>query len=138
MYLQIVARRWSSTQWRCIKSVITNYYKGLFGQPEENDFSLVENYIEDIPQVTEEETNILLALFTKKEIKDDDVFQMEHNKSPGLYSFPAEFYQVILDIIKPDLMTLFLDFYEEFLPLFTLNFGVITLLPEIKEMIKIQ
>jgi hypothetical protein len=51
---------------------------------------------------------------------------MEHNKAPGPDGFSAEFYLVFWEIIKEDLLILFSDFYEESLPLFSLNFGVIT------------
>ena len=34
-----------------LKSYITNYYKGLFGDPEEGNFTLDESRIADIPQV---------------------------------------------------------------------------------------
>jgi hypothetical protein len=76
-----------------LKTYITNYYKGLFGPPEENNFTLVEDQNQDIPQMTVEENNILTSPFTKEEVKEV-VFQMEHNKAPGLDGFPAEFYQV--------------------------------------------
>jgi hypothetical protein len=76
-----------------LKTYITNYYKGLFGSPEENNFTLVENNNQDIPQVTDEENKLLIAPFIEKEVKEV-VFQMEHNKAPGLDGFPAEFYQV--------------------------------------------
>ena len=120
-----------------LKAYITNYYKGLFGPPEDNNFSMVENQNDDIPEVTEEENNFLVAPLTEREIKEA-VFQMEHNKSPGPYGFPAEFYQVFREIIKADLMSLFMEFHEERLPIYSLNFGVITLLPKIKEATKIQ
>ena len=100
----------------------------MFGQPDENGISLVECRINDIPQVTETENEILISAFTEMEVKEA-VFQMEHNKAPGPDSFPAEFYQVFWEIIKEDLMALFKDFHEERLPLYSLNFGVITLLP---------
>jgi hypothetical protein len=58
---------------------------------------------------------------------------MKHNKAPGPDGFPAEFYQIFWEIIKGDLMALFKDFYEDKLPLFSLNFGTITLLPKQKE-----
>jgi hypothetical protein len=64
------------------------------------------------------------------EIKEA-VFQMEHNKAPRPDGFTAEFYQVFWEIIKEDLLALFSDFYEESLPLFSLNFGVINLLSKI-------
>ena len=104
----------------------------MFGQPDENGISLVECRINGISQVTETENEILISAFTEIEVKEA-VFQMEHNKAPGPDSFPAEFYQVFWEIIKEDLMALFKDFHEERLPLYSLNFGVITLLPKIVE-----
>jgi len=62
---------------------------------------------------------------------------MEHNKAPGLDGFPAEFYQQFWDVIKGDLMNMFHDLHKGDL-LFSLNFGVITLLPKTQEASKIQ
>jgi len=63
---------------------------------------------------------------------------MEHNKAPGPDGFPAEFYQTFWDLIKFDLMELFADFTNRNLPLYSLNFGTIILLPKCKEAITIQ
>lgn len=52
---------------------------------------------------------------------------MEHDKALAPYGLPVEFYQVFWDIIKSDLLALFKEFFEERLPLYSLNFGVITL-----------
>ena len=101
----------------------------MFGQPDENDISLVETRIDDIPQVAETVNEILISAFTEIEVKEA-VFQMEHIKAPGPDGFLAEFYQVFWEIIKKDLMALFKYFHEERLPLYSLNFGVITLLPK--------
>jgi len=76
-----------------LKDHITFYYRNLFGSPTENNFSMVENRVDDIPQVTDEENDILTTMFTEEEIKEA-IFQMEHNKAPGPNGFPAEFYQV--------------------------------------------
>ena len=46
----------------------------------------------DIPQVSEEENEVLVAPFSEEEIRST-VFDMEHNKAPGPNRFPAEFYQ---------------------------------------------
>ena len=54
---------------------------------------------------------------------------MEHNKASGPDGFPVEFYQKFWEIIKGDLMALFAQLQIGELPLFKLNFGVITLLP---------
>jgi hypothetical protein len=56
---------------------------------------------------------------------------MEHNKAPVLDGFPAEFYQVFWGIIKADLLPLFCDLHREALDLYSLNFGIITLIPNI-------
>jgi hypothetical protein len=55
---------------------------------------------------------------------------MKHNKAPNPNDFPAEFYQAFCEVIKGDMMALFNDFHEGKLPLFSLNFGIITLLPK--------
>ena len=120
-----------------LKKYITHYYKNLFGQPDENDISLVESWIDDIPQVTEIENEILISAITETEVKEA-VFQMEHNKAPGPDGFPAEFYQVFWEIIKEDFMALFKDFQKERLSLYSLNFGVITLLPKTVDAKQIQ
>jgi hypothetical protein len=52
-----------------LKSYITNYYKNLFGAPAKNNFSLVEDYRDDIPQVSSEENGILTSIFTEQEVK---------------------------------------------------------------------
>jgi hypothetical protein len=75
-----------------LKSYITNYYRGLFGSPDEGNFSMDETHTDDIPQVSVEENGLLTAPYSKDEVKKA-VFQMEHNKAPGPDGFPAEFYQ---------------------------------------------
>jgi mannosylglycoprotein endo-beta-mannosidase len=69
-----------------IKSHIIRYYKGLFGSPKVAGISLEESQISDIPQVSQEENEILTREFTESEVREA-VFQMEHNKAPGPDSF---------------------------------------------------
>jgi mannosylglycoprotein endo-beta-mannosidase len=83
----------------CLKSHITNYYKNLFGSPEASGTSLSKDQNLDIPQVSQEENDILTDPFTESEVRAA-VFQMEHNKDRGLDGFPAEFYQVFWGILK--------------------------------------
>jgi mannosylglycoprotein endo-beta-mannosidase len=63
---------------------------------------------------------------------------MNLNKAPGPDGFPAEFYQKKLDVIKNDLMALFPQLQKGELPVYKLNFGVITLLPKKENAIQIQ
>jgi mannosylglycoprotein endo-beta-mannosidase len=104
-----------------LKSHITTYYKDIFGQSENLDISLREDQNMDIPQVSLEENDILISLFTESEVREE-VFQMEHNKALGPDGFPAEFYQL----------------HREALDLHSLNFGIITLIPKVNNVIKIH
>jgi hypothetical protein len=83
------------------------------------------------------ENEILTAPFTEKEVFEA-ISQMELNKAPGPDGFPAEFYQKNWEIIKNDLMALFSQFSNGDLPLYKLNFGVITLLPKKENVVQIQ
>jgi hypothetical protein len=98
---------------------------------------LVESLTDDIPQVTAEENRILVEEFTEEEVRKA-VFQMEHNKAPGPDGFPAEFYQSFWDMVKGDLMALFKEFHLGSLPLYSLNFGTIILLPKCAEAVTVQ
>jgi hypothetical protein len=66
------------------------------------------------------------------------IFQMEQNKAPRPDGFPVEFYQACWEIIKYNLMALFREFHNGDLPLYSLNFGTIILLPKCREATKIQ
>jgi hypothetical protein len=91
----------------------------------------------DIPQVSEEENQVLTAPFSEEEVKMA-IFDMEHNKAPGPDGFPAEFYQLFWEIVKPDLMSLFVEFHSGRLPIHSLNFGILTLLPKVNDAVRIQ
>ena len=97
----------------------------------------MEDQILDIPQVFLEKNDVLISEFTESEVRDA-IFQMEHNKAPGPDGFPVEFYQVFWNVIKDDLMALFSYFHREDLNLYSLNFGIITLIPKIQDATKIQ
>jgi hypothetical protein len=64
-------------------SYITNYYKGLFGAPEEDNLSLDESRTDDIPQASKEENSLLTKPYTEDEVQKA-VFQMKHNKARWL------------------------------------------------------
>jgi len=120
-----------------LKKYITKYYKQLFGKAKKSKISLEETEVADIPQVSEEENKMLIDEFTEKEVREA-IFQMKHNKAPGPDGFPAEFYQVFWSLIKDDLMAIFRDFHTGDLALYSLNFGVVTLLPKLQEAKMIQ
>ena len=120
-----------------LKLYISNYYKQLFGPPEESTVSMNETDIGDIPHLMTEENEILNTPFTEKE-ELDAISQMKPNKAPGPDGFPAEFYKKCWHIIKDDLMPMFHDFFNGHLELFHINFGTITLLPKKEGAIRIE
>jgi hypothetical protein len=81
--------------------------------------------------------NFLTAEYSEEEVRKA-IFQMEHNKALGPYSFPAEFYQTFWDTINDDLLELFSCLHAGELELFRLNFGEIVLLPKVNEAERIQ
>jgi hypothetical protein len=109
----------------------------LFGPPSENHFSLVEEEINYIPQISQEENEILSVDFTEEEVCEA-ITNMERNKTPGPDGFPVEFYQIFWSILQNDLMRLFADFQRGNLQPFRLNYGTIILLPNKESAIQIQ
>ena len=68
-----------------------NFYKNLYenkdGKIEKND---IEQYMK---------ANKMEGMLTKKEISDI-LYNMEHDKSPGLSGFSAEFFKVFLETLR--------------------------------------
>jgi hypothetical protein len=58
---------------------------------------------------------------------------MEVNTGPGPDHIPIEFYQACWEGVKTDLCNLFSELWENKLDLGRLNYGVITLIPKLKE-----
>ena len=115
----------------------TNYYKTLFGPSEKSSFTLSSALWGPNSCVSQEENYNLVAPFTQEEIKKV-VFSMEKNTAPGPDHLPIEFFQACCDVIKVELEDMFKEFQNNELELERLNYGVITLLPKIKEANKIH
>jgi len=52
-----------------LKQHITNYYKNLFGPPDNSNMKLDEHLVQDIPQVSELENEYLTDVFTESEVR---------------------------------------------------------------------
>ena len=92
---------------------------------------------QNIPQISNEENLIITEAFNEEEVFEA-IDQMEYNKAPGPDGFPAEFYKTFWHVIKNDLMAMFVQLHHGDLPLYKLNFGVITLLPKKDDAVQIQ
>ena len=115
----------------------TAYYKDLFSPAEKPLFKLSTDTWDEQEKVTKEENDSLCRPFTLDEIKKV-IFSMEKNTAPGPDHIPIEFYQTCWDIIKEDIMDMFLEFGSHNLDLGRLNYEIITLIPKLKEASKIQ
>jgi hypothetical protein len=120
-----------------LKVYILNYYKNLFGALEEGNFVMDESRMDDIPQFSDVENDLLMVEYSEEEVRNA-IFLMEHNKAPAPDGFSAEFYQTFWDTIKGDLLELFSYLHAGQLELFRLNFGEIILLPKVNEAERIQ
>jgi mannosylglycoprotein endo-beta-mannosidase len=113
----------------------TKYYKELFGPEPGNDFRLDPEIWEGCAKISDDDNRILCQAFSEAEIKTA-LFQMEKNKAPGPDKMPIEFYQCCWDIVKYDIVHLFNDFHDSKTDISRLNYGIITLLPKIKDALK--
>ena len=52
-----------------LKKYTTKYYKNLFGEPDEGDFSMEETRKNDIPQISDEENAHLTPPYSEEEVK---------------------------------------------------------------------
>jgi hypothetical protein len=109
----------------------------LFGPSESPIFSLEPDCWAPNEKITEEENTQLIKPFSEDEIKKV-IKSMKKNTAPGPDHMPVEFYQSCWEIIKEDFMEMMQEFWGHELDIDRLNYGVITLLPKLKEAAKIQ
>lgn len=108
---------------------ITNFYKNLFRHSKENSLNL---HFDGITKVTEADKVKLIEPFTLEEVRKV-VFDIKQNRAPGPDGFPGEFYMHFWDLIKNDLVDMINDFHKGCLEIERLNYGIITLIPKIKD-----
>jgi hypothetical protein len=113
------------------------YYKTLFGPSEKPLFDLDPDCWKHEEKVTEEENEALTKPFSLEELRVA-IFTMETNTAPGPDHIPVEFYQKSWKSIKLDLFDMLNEFWGHKLDLGRLNYGIITMIPKMKEANKIQ
>jgi hypothetical protein len=109
----------------------------MFGPGEGNAFEINSNLWQDSENVLVLENAELTKPFMEDDIKNA-LFEMERNKAACPDGLPIEFYQYCWDIIKYDMLALFEDFDLGNLDIKRINFGIITLLPRVKDAERIQ
>lgn len=115
----------------------TKYYTELFGPARGNLFQIDDDIWDNLDKLDEIDNQKICKQFSEDEIKKA-LFQMEKNKFVGPDNIPIEFYQTCWDIVKKDIINMFQYFHDGNLDVSHINYGIITLLPKLKEASKIQ
>jgi hypothetical protein len=115
-----------------IREHVEIYYKSLFGKEQERSITLGENFWNDRGRLSNEEAQELIRPFTLKEI-EGALKDMEVNSAPGPDGLPVGFYREFWPELKPFVLEMFNDFFRGELNISRLNYGMITLIPKIKE-----
>lgn len=114
-----------------IKHVV-GFYKDLFGQNAECCVSLGENFWPDHLKLSEEDKVFLVKPFLGEEIKEV-IMDMKENSAPGPNGYGLIFFKRFWEILKEDIEDMFKDFWENKLDIKRLNYGVITLIPKLRD-----
>lgn len=117
---------------RDISNHIVEYYKQLFGQSDPCSMTLGDNFWPENLKLCEEDKLNLVLPFTLEEIKTS-IMDMRDNSAPGPNGFSVSFFQNFWDMVKGDLNNMFRDFWHGQLDIKRINYGVITLVPKLKE-----
>jgi hypothetical protein len=115
-----------------IRNHVESYYKEHFGVEPEGGIELGEGFWRENGRLTDEEAQELIKPFTSKEL-EDALKDMDVNASPGPDGLPVGFYREFWKEIKSVVLEMFQSLYRGELNLSRLNYGMISLLPKIKE-----
>ena len=96
-----------SSNWAAIREHAVNIYESMFAKslswrPRLDDL--------DFDYLSAGEASSLEAPFLEKEVKDV-IFGMDGNKAPGPDGFSLAFFQACWDVLKEDIMAVFVDFH---------------------------
>jgi hypothetical protein len=94
--------------------------------------NLRSNFWPDQYILLEAEKSDLVKKFELQEIKEV-IMEMKVNSAPGPNGFGVSFFRSFWEILKGDMFALFEDLHKGYLDIKRLNYGVITLVPKVKE-----
>jgi hypothetical protein len=111
---------------------IVNFYKKLFGPSEACFMHLGRDFWLEASKVTLAQQIDLIKPFEKGEIHNV-VMELKDNSTSGPNGFGPGFFKKCWELYQPILIRMFHDFHTEVLDIKRLNYGVITLVPKLKE-----
>jgi hypothetical protein len=111
---------------------VTGFYKNLFGSQPQCNLRLDKNFWIEGRTLPQGEKENLIKPFLEEEVKKT-IFEMRVDSAPGPNGFDVQFFKTFCPVIKGDYMAMLHDFHKRELDIKRLNFGVITLVPKLKE-----
>jgi hypothetical protein len=115
--------------------IMTLTHEDKVAQEEDEINHLATSFYQNLLDDTDKD--YLTRPFDMEEIREV-VFSMKHNRAHGPDSIRVEFFQEFWDTIKNDLFNLFQDFHGGALNIERLNFGMVTLIPKVLNVIDIK
>lgn len=115
-----------------LREHITRYYKGLFGSELPPKVFLSQDMRRDRGRVDQEDNDFLVRPFSMEEI-ERALAEMKTNTAPGPDGLPVCFYKEFWEQLKDQIKEMLDSLFKGRLDLWRLNYGVITLIPKIKE-----
>ncbi|KAE8779660.1 putative NOT transcription complex subunit VIP2 [Hordeum vulgare] len=113
-----------------IRAQVDGFYKALFSPSPRGGLCLAPSFWDPHQLVTDDENASLMAPFSEAEVLTA-IKGMNHASAPGPDGLPVKFFQTFWDVIKPEVMALFEEFYVDAIDLSRLNYGIISLIPKV-------
>jgi hypothetical protein len=120
------------TEQKDLKQHVVEFYKKLFGSLGQKEASLEANFWSEGEKLGLVEQVALNSTFSEKEV-ELAVVGMKTESAPGPNGFIVSFFTKMWGYIKGEIMKMVYDFNLNKLDLKRLNYGVITLVPKLKE-----
>jgi hypothetical protein len=120
-----------------IRNHVDHFFKDLFSAETDGDIRLGENFWGLESKLSPEEAAELIKPFSLKEI-EEALKEMDNTSAPGPDGFPVGFYKVFWNELKLLMLEMFNNFHNGNFNLRRLNFGMISLIPKLKDATNIR
>jgi hypothetical protein len=120
------------TEQKDIEKHVVDFYKNLFGSNMDRGTHLVQDFWDIKEKLEPGDREFLMTPLSKPEVSKA-ILGMRSNSATGPNGFTITFFNHMWERIKDEIMKMVHDFNRNQLDLKRLNYGVITLVPKIKE-----
>ncbi|KAL2905499.1 LINE-1 retrotransposable element ORF2 protein [Bienertia sinuspersici] len=115
-----------------IQSTFVDYYSDLLGWKMGDRDAVKTDVVSRGPVLTEEQKKRMTQPFTRREVKEA-IFSIHGDKSPGPDGFGTHFYKHNLELIREEVTTAILDFFNSGKLLKEINNTFLVLIPKVSK-----